>query len=177
MSFFFSFSRSGLGELAWLSYFALISSIPCRLIFSMNRSKKPGGVVAVRESDLRAWSVYPEFPGLLAMNKMLCAVQEANGANVNAGAQLVSWALANGVKRDQITASAGTWCYSAPAERQIWGQTMADRCLDGAAREKAIALGISTVENLKEMSEAWERWVDAEDGWFGCMHGEALIKL
>jgi hypothetical protein len=143
----------------------------------VKRRKKPGGVVAVRESDLRAWSVYPQLPGLLAMNEMLCAVQEANGANVNAGAQLVSWALANGVKRDQITASAGTWCYSTPDERQIWGRTMADRCMNGAARKKAIELAISTEENLREMSEAWERWTVAEDGWFGCMHGEVLVKL
>ena len=131
----------------------------------------------MRESDLRAWSVYPEFPGLLAMNKMLCAVHEANGANVNAGAQLVSWALADGVRREQITASAGTWCYSTPEERQVWGGTMVDRCVNGTVRKKAIEMEIVREDELREMSEAWEKWVNAEDGWFGCMHGEVLVNL
>ena len=131
----------------------------------------------MRESDLRAWSVNPEFPGLLATNKMLCAVHEANGTKVNAGARIVSWALANGVKREQIMASAGTWCYSTPDERQIWGGTMADRCMNGSAPEKAIEMAIASKEELSSMSEAWKKWMNAEDGWFGCMHGEVLVKL
>ena len=133
--------------------------------------------MALRESDLRAWSVYPEFPGLLDMNKMLCAVHEANGAHVNGGTQLVSWALSIGVKREEMIASAGTWCYSTPEERQMWGGTMVDRCMNGDTPKKAIELGIAKEEDMKKMSEAWKKWVDAEDGWFGCLHGELLIKL
>ncbi|KAL8704169.1 MAG: hypothetical protein Q9201_002667 [Fulgogasparrea decipioides] len=140
-------------------------------------AKKPGGVVALRESDLRAWSVYPEIPGLLAMNKMLCAVYETNRAHVKAGTQLVSWALAEGLKRQQITASAGTWCYSTPEERQIWAETMADRCVNGSVPKKAIEMGIAKREELKEMAEAWGKWMRAEDGWFGCLQGEVLIRF
>jgi len=142
-----------------------------------NLRKKPGGVVAMMEIDLRAWSVYPEFSGLLAMNKMLCAVHEANGAHMNTGTQLVSWALAAGVRRDQITASAGTWCYSTPEERQLWGGTMADRCVNGNVPKKALEMEVVTEEHVREMSEAWKKWIHAEDGWFGCMHGEVLVKL
>ena len=65
--------------------------------------------MALRESDLRAWSFFPDFPGLSTFSNMLCAVHEANGATVNAAARLVSWVLANGIKREHIEASAGTW--------------------------------------------------------------------
>ncbi|KAL8738302.1 MAG: hypothetical protein Q9181_000891 [Wetmoreana brouardii] len=138
---------------------------PKRAVREMIRvAKKPGGVVAMRESDLRAWSVYPEYPGLLAMNKMFCAVQEANGGHVNAGTQLVSWVLAEGLKREQIMASAGTWCYSTPEERQLWAETMADRCVNGTMPKKAIEIGVAKEEELREMSEAWGKWMRAEDG-------------
>lgn len=140
-------------------------------------ARKPGGVVSLRESDLRAWSFYPEYPGMMAMNQMLCAVHEANGGNVNAGAQLVSLGMKVGVNREQIKASAGTWCYSTREERELWGGMLADRCINGAAPKKAIELGIASEAQLKEMAGGWKKWIDAEDGWFGSMHGEVIFTL
>jgi len=140
-------------------------------------AKKNGGVVALRESDLRAWSFYPEYPGMRAMNEMLCAAHKANGGNVTAGTQLVSWAMKVGVRREQIKASAGSWCYSTREEREVWGGTMVDRCQSGSTREKAIELGIASEVQLEEMAEGWEKWIQAEDGWFGCLQGEAILTL
>lgn len=131
----------------------------------------------MRESDLRAWSIYPEYSGLIAFNEVLCAMHKANGATVNAGAQLVSWTLAQGVRREQITATAGTWCYSTPEERQMWGGTMAHRCRSGGVRAKAIEAGAATETDFKEMADSWAKWIDADDGWFGSMHGEVLVQL
>ena len=151
---------------------------PGRAVREMVRvAKNPGGAIALRESDLRAWSVYPRFKGLLEMNEMLCAVHEANGANVNAGGMLISWLLEAGVQREKITAGAGTWCYSTPEERKVWGGTMADRCMNGNTRKKALEAGIATEDEMQEMAQAWKKWMDAEDGWFGCMHGEVLVRL
>ena len=59
----------------------------------------------------------------------------------------------------------------------MWGGTLADRGGLGAASRKAIELGITTKEELGEMSEAWEKWIRADDGWFASMHGELLVKL
>lgn len=151
---------------------------PVKAVAEMVRvARKPGGVVALRESDLRAWSFYPEYPGMREMNRMLCAVHEANGGNVNAGTELVSWAMKVGVRREQIRASAGSWCYSTREEREMWGGTMADRCINGATPKKAIELGIVDEGQLKEMAEGWEKWIEAEDGWFGCLHGEVILTL
>ena len=151
---------------------------PVKAVREMVRvAKKPGGVVALRESDLRAWSFYPEYPGMAAWNRMLCAVHEANGGNVNAGARLVRWAMEVGVNREQIKASAGSWCYSTREERELWGGTMADRCNNGATSKKAIGLGITSKAQLNEMAEGWKKWIEAEDGWFGCLHGEAVLTL
>ena len=133
--------------------------------------------MSLRESDLRAWSFHPDLTGMHAMQDMFCAVHAANGGHLNAAGQLVAWALANGVKREQLTASAGAWCYSTPEERRIWGTTMADRSVNGSMPEKALAMGLASKEQLQEMRDAWEVWMDADDGWFGSLHGELLIHL
>lgn len=151
---------------------------PVRAVAEMVRvARKPGGVVALRESDLRAWSFYPEYAGIRAMQEMLCGVHTANGGNVDAGTRLVSWALEVGVERGRIRASAGSWCFSSREEREMWGGTMVDRCLHGATREKALQEGIASEKQLEEMAEGWRKWVEAEDGWFGCLQGEVIISM
>jgi ubiquinone/menaquinone biosynthesis C-methylase UbiE len=151
---------------------------PVKAIGEMVRcAKKPGGVIALRESDLRAWSFYPEYPGMWAFNRMLCSVHEANGASASTGAQLVSFAMKAGVKREHIKASAGTWCYATPEEREIWGGTMVDRCFNGDTPTKALELGLANDAELKEMADGWSKWMEAADAWFGCVHGEAIIAL
>ena len=150
---------------------------PVKAVAEMVRvTRKPGGVVALRESDLRAWSFYPEYPGMRARQEMMCGVHKANGGQVDAGTRLVGWAMEVGVRRDQMRASAGTWCYSSREEREIWGGTMADRCLTGRTREKAVEEGIASEEQLEEMAEGWRKWIEAEDGWFGCLQGELIIS-
>lgn len=140
-------------------------------------AKKPGGVISLRESDLRAWTFYPEIDGLRKSNKMICAVHSANGASVDAGTKLVKWALDVGIARERIQAGAGTWCYTTAAEREMWGNTMAIGCETGPRKEKALELGIATEEELGQMAGGWREWAKAEDGWFGCMHGEAIITV
>jgi SAM-dependent methyltransferase len=152
---------------------------PVAAIREMLRVVKKGGIVALRESDLRMWSVWPEYPEMKVFNEMLCKVSASNGAFINAGARLVSWALEAEprLEREQITASAGTWCYSSPEERKLWGETLADRCVNGNAPKKAVESGICTREDQQRMAEAWLKWMNAKDGWFGCMHGEVVIRL
>ena len=84
-------------------------------------TKSDGGVVANRESDLTMWSCYPEPPVLRRYHEVQVALMRASGGQVQAGPRLVSWAMEAGARREQITASFGTWTYSTPEEREIWG--------------------------------------------------------
>ena len=151
---------------------------PVAAIREMLRVVRKGGIVALRESDLRMWSIWPEYPEMKAFNEMLCKVSASNGAFINAGARLVSWALEAEprLEREQITASAGTWCYSSPEERKLWGETLANRCVNGDVPKKAVESGICTREDQQRMAEAWLKWMNAKDGWFGCMHGEVVVR-
>lgn len=108
---------------------------------------------------------------------MLRKVMEGNGAHVDAGTRLVGWVLECGVSREKVRASAGCWCYSSREEREVWGGTMIDRCEEGETRRRALEGGWVSEGDLKKMAEGWRKWVGAEEGWFGCLHGEVLVEL
>ncbi|KAM0721676.1 hypothetical protein Q7P37_002601 [Cladosporium fusiforme] len=150
---------------------------PVQALAEMLKVVKPGGVVAVREIDMRCWSFYP--PESEVMNdwiRVQLATLQAAGGNAAAGPSLVSWAMKAGASREDITASMGTWMYSTPEERQIWGSTFRDRITGGEMRKKALELGISTEAELDRMGEEWQRWIDTEDACCGTIHGEILVR-
>lgn len=96
---------------------------PWDVLREMLRVTKPGGVVAAREGDLETECVWPETPGLLNFHKFIAKMIAAAGGSPTAGRQLLAWALRAGAARSQITSSYGTWCFSAPDDKSIWGRS------------------------------------------------------
>lgn len=99
---------------------------PVDAVREMLRVTRPvgeGGIIALREADLRAgWCLWPEIPALARFWDLLADVQRANHGQDRAGRQLVSWVMAAGVPRANIEASFGSWCYSEPEDRRAWGE-------------------------------------------------------
>ncbi|KAE8447220.1 hypothetical protein EG329_011051 [Mollisiaceae sp. DMI_Dod_QoI] len=149
---------------------------PWDVLREMLRVTKPGGIVAAREGDLETECVWPELPGLLRFHKLVVQIMKAPGGSSNGGRQLLSWALKAGARRDQITATYGNWCYSAPADKQVWAQAMVERVRGGKIRNAALAAGWVTEEDLEEMAKAWEEWEETDEASLGMMHGEILIQ-
>jgi SAM-dependent methyltransferase len=95
---------------------------PAALREMMRVARPAGGIVAARESDLEMQCVWPPLPGVLRFNDLTRKTVDAAGGCSTGGRQLVSWALRAGATRAQITAGYGTWCYSAPEDRKLWGK-------------------------------------------------------
>jgi len=95
---------------------------PVQALVEMLKVVKPGGIIAVREIDMRMWSIYPNTPTMEAWVKVGLASHAASGGSVDAGASLIAWAMQAGAKRGNIRAGFGTWGYSTPEERQVWGE-------------------------------------------------------
>ncbi|KAF2212571.1 hypothetical protein CERZMDRAFT_40973 [Cercospora zeae-maydis SCOH1-5] len=151
-------------------------SEPLPAVKEMLRVCKPGGVVALREGDMRMWSFYPETPELKELHKAILATFETSGGSIDMGPRLVSVALQAGVQRDYIKASMGTWCYSTREERQMWMSSFAYRLREGGMRSVILDKGLGwTAEQLDTIADGCEKWIDAEDGCFGLMHGELVI--
>jgi hypothetical protein len=102
-------------------------------------------------------------------------VARHNRAEPDAGRRLLSWAHAAGL-RDTV-ATAGTYCYATPAEREWWGRSWAGRATGSAFAEQAVGYGLATTAELEEVAAAWLRWAAADDGWLGMLHGELLIRV
>lgn len=145
-------------------------------MLAMRSVLKPGGILAARETDFSAMAWYPPYPELENWRATWQRVSRSTGCNPDTGRQGVSLALAAGYSRDQITATAGTWCYSTPEERQWWGGMWAERVLKSDFARKVTEGGFGTQEDLESWSTAWKNWVEAEDGWFALMHGEVICR-
>ncbi|KAJ7511859.1 methyltransferase type 11 [Mycena galericulata] len=152
-------------------------SDPILALREMVRVAKPGGIVAVRDTDFSAMAWYPESDGVSLWRETHTKVARANGGEPDAGRRLLSWALQAGLTRDQIKCSSSTWCYSTPEEVAWWGSSWSDRVLSSAFATGALERGFATQETLENMSQAWKNWGSQPDAWFGLMHGEILCTV
>lgn len=147
---------------------------PVQALREMRRVAVPGGIVAARDADYAGFLWFPVLPELDRWLSLYRAAARANGGEPDAGRRLLSWARAAGFT--DITATASTWCYASPAERQWWGGMWADRILESALTRQLLDSGMADDADLREISDAWKRWADDGDGWFLVPHGEILAR-
>ncbi|KAE8143704.1 S-adenosyl-L-methionine-dependent methyltransferase [Aspergillus pseudotamarii] len=147
---------------------------PVKALKEMRRVVKPGGIVAARESSVMTW--YPENKGIEAWLDITTRMAKAKGGNPHPGRVIHVWAEEAGFEQSNIQKSTGSWCFSTPEERQYWGGSMGARARSSGFAKTAIEDGFATKEELESISDGWKEFVDAEQGWFGLLHGEILCR-
>ena len=149
-------------------------SDPVAALREMRRVLVTGGLVAVRDSDYGAFTWFPESPGLDRWLVLYHQITERNQAEADAGRRLGGWVRAAGF--DDVTVSTSTWTFADPESRAWWGGMWADRVLQSAFRDQAVAYGLTTDDELADLSAAWRSWASAPDGFFAVLHGEVLAR-
>lgn len=149
-------------------------SDPVQALREMGRVTKPGGIVAVRDSDYSAFAWWPRVPELDEWMALYQAAARANGGEPDAGRRLLSWAQQAGF--DDVTPGSSTWCYATPDDRRWWGGLWADRILESTMARQVVDSGLATRADLHRIGQGWQRWAAAEDGWFSLLHGEILCR-
>jgi SAM-dependent methyltransferase len=145
---------------------------PVAALHEMRRVTKPGGIVAVRDSDYAAFTWFPELPELDEWLDLYERVARGNGGEPDAGRRLLSWAHAAGFT--DVTATSSTWCFANPEDRDWWGGMWADRVLASDMARTALATKAATQEDLERISAAWKTWAADKDGWISLLHAELI---
>ncbi|MFZ2504528.1 MAG: class I SAM-dependent methyltransferase [Nocardioides sp.] len=148
---------------------------PVRVLRELVRVTKPGGVVAVRDSDYGGFVWAPESAGLTRWRALYCAAARANEGEPDAGRHLLFWAQAAGVELARITASSSTWCFATPADRAWWGGMWADRVTDSALARQLREEALADDAELAGLARAWRDWAADPGAWLSVLHGELLI--
>ncbi len=146
---------------------------PVRALGEMRRVLRPGGILAIRDSDYSGMAWAPREP---LMDRWMAVYQEItdrNGAEADAGRFLLGWAHAAGFA--DATATSSTWTFSGQ-DRGWWGTTWAARVRSSDFATQAVAYGICDAQELEEIARAWERWAEHPDGVMIIVAGEVIAR-
>ena len=148
---------------------------PVQALREMARVTRPGGTVAVRDSDYASFAWFPRLPALDRWLEVYRGAARANGGEPEAGRHLLAWAHAAGLH--EVEASSSTWCFATPDDRAWWGGMWADRVLSSDLTRQVLREERATAAELDEISAAWREWAAHPDGWLSVHHGELVATV
>jgi ubiquinone/menaquinone biosynthesis C-methylase UbiE len=147
---------------------------PVGALREMRRVVRPGGVVAIRDSDYSCFSFAPLDPRLDRWLALYHAVTRRNGAEPDAGRFLKAWARAAGFRN--VHASSSTWTFADADACAWWGDLWAERCELSSFGKQAVEYGLSDATELSSLAAAFREWGAHPDAFFVVLHGEVLAR-
>ena len=147
---------------------------PVAALVEMRRVLRPGGLLAVRDSDYGAFTWFPLDPVLGRWLALYHRVTERNGAEADAGRRLRSWVHAAGFA--DVTYTTSTWTFADEGDRAWWGDLWAERAVASAFAEQAVEYGLADRVELEAIADAWRGWAADPEGLLTLVHGEVLAR-
>ncbi|MGO1926237.1 MAG: methyltransferase domain-containing protein [Brachybacterium tyrofermentans] len=147
---------------------------PVRALSQFRRVTRPGGIVAVRDSDYEGFRWWPERPSVDRWLELYLRAVRANGGTPDAGRRLLAWAHEAGF--EEVSPGASTWLHATPGSRRAWAATCAGRLASGPFAEQLERESWANAEERAALAEDFHRWAEDPDGWFSVLHGEIIAR-
>lgn len=123
----------------------------CRL----RRLLKPGGLIGVADADYGGSIVWPSSPALLRAERLALRIRRYSGGDVNVGRKLASHLSSAGFE----SVNAGATAFAVGGAEGRW---QAAYFASPQLRDHVIAVGLSTLAEMEEATDAWGRWAASE---------------
>jgi ubiquinone/menaquinone biosynthesis C-methylase UbiE len=147
---------------------------PIAALSEMRRVLRPGGLLAVRDSDYGAFAWAPPDRRLELWMQLYHRITEHNGAQADAGRWLPSWVRAAGF--EHLDVSSSTWTFADENGRAWWGGLWAQRITESSFAVQAKEYGLADDAELADLAAAFESWASMPDGVFVVVHVEVLAR-
>lgn len=147
---------------------------PVAMLREMRRVAGPTGVVAARDVDYEGVIISPRMPELEDWLELYLQVHRGVSGEPAAGRFLKQWAREAGFSK--VTCTASLWLFESDEDRAWWGGMWADRALQSAFADNAIALGLADQARLQRISDGWRKWADDPRGWMLMPHAEIIAS-
>lgn len=147
---------------------------PVAAVVEAGRVLRPGGLLAVRDSDYAAFFWAPANPGLERWLELYHQLTARNRAEADAGRHLPAWVRAGGFV--DVTVTSSTWTFADPAGRAWWGGMWADRVRHSTFATQALAEHLTDDAELRALEAAWRTWVEQPDGVFVVPSVEVIAR-
>jgi ubiquinone/menaquinone biosynthesis C-methylase UbiE len=137
---------------------------PVAAMVELRRVLRPGGLLAVRDSDYGGFLWAPTDQRLNRWLALYLAITERNGHDARIGPSLLGRAHEAGF--DQVTVTSSNWTFADPESRAWWGALWADRVRYSRFAEQAVEYELSDAAELESIGQAFMDWAASPDGVF-----------
>jgi ubiquinone/menaquinone biosynthesis C-methylase UbiE len=145
---------------------------PVEALRQMRRLARPGGFVAVRDSDYSAFKWDPPDERLDAWLELYHQVAYHNKAEPDAGRFLYGWMREAGF--DEVRMSGAVWTFPGYDSAEAWGLSWAARSLESHFATVALEAGLASRERLEWIAQGFREWAANPLAFFLIVHVEAL---